>query len=194
LPVHGTGGSVVSPLMPPQQENPIETPRLLLLTVTEATLEADRSGKGLGELLGVIVPSTWPPEFWDQKAIEYLYRRIQRTPHYLGWCRYIALKQPTAAPVLIGGCGSTESPETREEVEIGYSMLKEFRRHGYVTEALNALIPWIFTHSLVYSVCAQTYPHLAASIGVLRKCGFVLDGTGHDPGTVLFRRMRVMED
>ena len=179
--------------MPPLQENPIETPRLLLLTVTEPALEADRTGKDLDKLLGVIVPSTWPPEFWDQKAIEYLYRRIQHTPDYLGWCRYIALKQPTAAPVLIGGCGSTESPETREEVEIGYSILKEFRRYGYVTEALNALVPWILAHSPVHSVCAQTYPHLAASIGVLRKCGFVLAGTGHDPGTVLFRRTRIME-
>ena len=180
--------------MPPRQENPIETPRLLLLTVTGATLEADRAGKGLGELLDVIVPPGWPPEFWDQKAIDYLFRRIGRSPHYLGWCRYIALKQPAAPPVLIGGCGSTASPETLEEVEIGYSVLKEFRRHGYVTEALNALVPWIFTHSPVSSVCAQTYPHLAASIGVLRKCGFILDGTGKDPGTVLFRRMRVMED
>ena len=176
------------------QENPIETPRLLLLSVTEAALEADRAGQGLGDALGATVPSTWPPQFWDQKAIDYLQRRIQQSPHYLGWCRYIALKQPTAPPVLIGGCGCTQSPETLEEVEIGYSMLREFRRQGYVTEALNALVPWVFTHNPVYSVCAQTYPHLAASIGVLRKCGFILDGTGRDPGTVLFRRMRIMED
>ena len=61
----------------PAQEEPIETPRLLLLTVTEAALAADQVGQGLGELLGVIVPATWPPQYWDQKAIEYLYRRIQ---------------------------------------------------------------------------------------------------------------------
>jgi ribosomal-protein-alanine N-acetyltransferase len=180
--------------MPPRQDSPIETPRLLLLTVTEATLEADRAGKGLGDLLGVTVPSTWPPEFWDQKAMDYLHRRIQRSPRYLGWCRYIALKQPAAPPMLIGGCGCTSSPEFLDEVEIGYSILKEFRGHGYVTEALNALVPWIFTHSPVHSVCAQTYPHLAPTIGVLRRCGFILDGTGRDPGTVLFRRMRIMED
>jgi RimJ/RimL family protein N-acetyltransferase len=180
--------------MPGPQDNPIETPRLLLLTVTEAALEADRAGKGLGDLLGVTVPSAWPPEFWDQRAIDYLHRRIQRSPHYLGWCRYIALKQAAALPMLIGGCGCTASPEFLDEVEIGYSILKEFRHHGYVTEALNALVPWIFQHSPVYSVCAQTYPHLAASIGVLRRCGFILDGNGRDPGTVLFRRMRIMED
>jgi [ribosomal protein S5]-alanine N-acetyltransferase len=172
-------------------EQAIETPRLLLISVTEAMLRADRKREGLGELLGVIVPNTWPPQFWDDKAIEYLRERIHRNPHYRGWCRYVALKQAAnALPVLIGGCGCTESPETREEVELGYSILKEFRRHGYVTEAINAFVPWIFTYSPVRSVCAQTYPHLAASVGVLHKCGFVLDGTGKDPGTVLFRRRR----
>jgi RimJ/RimL family protein N-acetyltransferase len=176
-------------------EQIIETPRLLLITVTEAMLRADQKADqkrdGLGELLGAVVPSTWPPQYWDDRSIDYLYERIHRNPLYRGWCRYVALKQPAGAlPVLIGGCGCTESPETLEEVELGYSILKEFRRHGYVTEAINALVPWIFRYSPVQSVCAQTYPHLAPSIGVLRKCGFVLDGTGKDPGTVLFRLKR----
>lgn len=172
-------------------EELIETPRLLLISVTEEMLLADRKGEGLGELLCATVPSSWPPAFWDQKAIDYLYERIRRSPHYRGWCRYVLLKQAAAPSLVIGGCGCTKSPETLEEVEIGYSVLKEFRRQGYVTEAINALLPWIFTHSHVHSVCAQTYPHLAASIGVLRRCGFVMDGTGRDPGTVLFRHRRV---
>jgi [ribosomal protein S5]-alanine N-acetyltransferase len=171
-------------------EDLIETPRLLLITVTEAILLADKNGQGLGELLGATVPSTWPPAFWDAKAIDYLYERVHRNPQYRGWCRYVLLKQASASPVVIGGCGCTKPPEKLEEVELGYSILKEFRRHGYVTEAINALIPWIFTYSHVHSVCAQTYPHLVASIGVLRKCGFVMDGTGKDPGTVLFRHRR----
>lgn len=175
-------------------EQTIETPRLLLISVTEAMLRADQKKEGLEELLGAIIPSTWPPQYWDDRAINYLYERIRRNPHYRGWCRYVVLKQPEAAlPLLIGGCGCTEPPETLEEVEIGYSVLKEFRRQGYVTEAINALVPWIFTYSPVHSVCAQTYPHLASSIGVLHKCGFVLDGTGKDPGTVLFRQKRPEE-
>jgi len=158
-------------------EQVIESPRLLLISVTEAMLDADLEGRGLGELLGAIVPSSWPPEYWDSRAIHYFYERVHRNPHYRGWC-------------LIGGCGCTEPPETLDEVEIGYSILAEFRRHGYVTEAINALVPWIFSYSNVHSVCAQTYPHLGASIGVLRKCGFVMNGTGKDPGTVLFRLNR----
>jgi ribosomal-protein-alanine N-acetyltransferase len=175
-------------------EQPIETQRLLLISVTEAMLLAEKKGQGLGELLGATVPGTWPPAFWDQKAIDYLYERVRRNPQYRGWCRYVVLKQPSATPLVIGGCGCTEPPETLEEVEIGYSLLKEFRGHGYVTEAINALIPWIFTYSPVHSVCAQTYPHLAASIGVLRRCGFILEGTGKDPGTVLFRHRRPAAD
>jgi [ribosomal protein S5]-alanine N-acetyltransferase len=174
----------------PSAEQPIETPRLLLISVSEAMLEGDRRGRGLDEMLGAVVPKTWPPEYWDQKAIDYLYALLRAHPRSRGWCRYVALKQASAPPVLIGGCGGTQPPELLDEVEIGYSILKEFRRNGYITEALNALIPWIFAYSHVNSVCAQTYPHLAASIGVLRKCGFVLDGTGKDPGTVLFRLKR----
>lgn len=172
-------------------EQVIETPRLLLISVTPEIVRADEERRNLGEMLNAIVPTTWPPQYWDKAAMHYLAQRLNRHPEQRGWCRYVAMKQEaTALPVLIGGCGCTEPPGTLDEVEIGYSILKEFRRHGYVTEALNALIPWIFTHSSVHAVCAQAYPHLAATIGVLRKCGFVLDGTGRDPGTVIFRRRR----
>jgi [ribosomal protein S5]-alanine N-acetyltransferase len=176
----------------PSAEQTIETPRLFLISVTEAMLSAERKGRGLADLLGVVVPSSWPPQYWDQRAIDYLEERLRRSPQFRGWCRYVAVKQSASAPpVLVGGCGCTESPAGLEQIEIGYSILEEYRRHGYVTEAINALVPWIFAHSDVRSVCAQTYPHLAASIGVLRKSGFMLDGTGKDPGTVLFRRRRV---
>jgi hypothetical protein len=113
----------------PSADQLIETPRLLLVSVTEAMLLADQEGQGLGELLGAVVPSTWPPAFWDHKAIAYLYERVHGHPQYRGWCRYVLLKQPAAAPTVIGGCGCTEPPETLEEVEIGYSILKVFRRH-----------------------------------------------------------------
>jgi hypothetical protein len=61
-------------------EQPIETLRLLLISVTEAMLDADRKGSGLDKLLGAIVPKTWPPEFWDQSAIDYLYARQGMVP------------------------------------------------------------------------------------------------------------------
>jgi [ribosomal protein S5]-alanine N-acetyltransferase len=170
----------------------LETERLLLIGVTLETLEAELRGQALGEVVPATVPASWPPPYWDANAIAYLLERMRRVPEARGWCRYIALKQAGGAPpMLIGSCGCTEPPETVEDVEIGYSILAEYQRRGLVTEAIRRFLPWIFGHSNVHSVCAQTYPQLAGSIGVLRKCGFVLDGTGKDPGTVLFRLQKV---
>jgi ribosomal-protein-alanine N-acetyltransferase len=172
-------------------DQPIETPRLLLISVTEEALQAELNGANFAEARGMTMPDAWPPSNWDQQAIAYLLKRMHRFPQFRGWCRYITVKQPDGAlPVLIGGCGCTEPPESVPDVEIGYAILSDYQRRGYVTEAVRAFLPWVFSHRNVESICAQTYPHLAGSIGVLRKCGFVLDGTGKDPGTILFRLRR----
>jgi ribosomal-protein-alanine N-acetyltransferase len=176
-------------------DDPIETPRLRLISVTEQSLESELAGTTFAHLCGMSVPETWPPSEWDKQAIAYLLGRMRHNPQYRGWCRYIAMRQPDdALPLLIGGCGCTNAPESVPDVEIGYSVLGDFQRRGYVTEAVRAFLPWVFSHPNVQSICAQTYPHLAGSIGVLRKCGFVLDGTGKDPGTILFRLRRLPPD
>ncbi len=174
----------------PSSDEPIETPRLLLITVTEAMLEADQQGSGLGELCGGRVPPEWPPRFWDQQAIAYLLDRLRRAPQFTGWCRYVACKANGEPPVLIGGCGCTDAPELSTDVELGYSLLPQYQGRGLATEAVQAFLPWIFSRPNVRSICAQSYPQLAASISVLRRCGFVFDGTGRDPGTVMFRLRR----
>jgi ribosomal-protein-alanine N-acetyltransferase len=173
------------------EDDPIETPRLLLISVTEQTLLAELNSTDFAQGCGMIVPEAWPPSEWDKQAIAYLLERMHRFPQFRGWCRYIAMKQPDSAwPLLVGGCGCIEPPQSVPDVEIGYSVLGDYQRRGYVTEAVRAFLPWVFSHANVESICAQTYPHLAGSIGVLRKCGFVLDGTGKDPGTILFRLRR----
>lgn len=178
----------------PSAEQSIETPRLLLISVTEAMLLADKKGQGLGELLGAIVPSTWPPAFWDQKAIDYLYERVHRNPQSRGWCRYVTLKQEAASPLVIGGCGCTEPPDAQDEVEIGYSILPEFRRHGYVTEALNALVPGsspiarctrcahrrIPTSRHPSACCANADSFLTEQVKIRGRC---CSGTGASPQT-----------
>ena len=95
----------------PAAEQTIETPRLLLITVTEAMLDAERRGRGLDEFLGVTVPNTWPPQYWDQNAIDYLYARVHCHPNYRGWCRYVALKQSSAPPVSASKWGPKETIE-----------------------------------------------------------------------------------
>ena len=95
---------------------------------------------------------------------------MTRYPNSHGWGRYIALK-PTmdGRRILIGTCGATLPIELNDDPEIGYGMLPAYQRRGYATEAVAALIAWIFFHPHVRSVNAQTFPHLQPSLGVLAK-------------------------
>jgi RimJ/RimL family protein N-acetyltransferase len=109
-------------------DDPLVTPRLLLYPITSDHLQAELAGgHGLGEISGFTVPAEWPPEQWEESAMQYLLDRME--PHGRpGWARYVAL--PTnGAPLLIGSCGTT-SPITEEtvEVEVGYSFLPAFHQ------------------------------------------------------------------
>ena len=80
--------------------------------------------------------------------------------------------------------------ELNDDPEIGYGMLPAFQRCGYATEAVAALIAWIFSHPHVRSVNAQTFPHLERSLGVMVKNGLQFAGPGPGPeeGTVLLSK------
>ena len=168
--------------------SPIETPRLLLVTLTPAMVRADKQNR-LAAAAGLIVPPEWPPEHWDASALEWLLNTMAQYPEAPGWCRLVALKSP-GTPIVIGTCGCVGPPEATDDVEIGYSILPAFQRRGYATEAAGALVEWIFAFAHVRSVNAQTFPHLEGSLGVMRRLGFVEAGAGAEPGAVRYRRIR----
>jgi RimJ/RimL family protein N-acetyltransferase len=70
-------------------------------------------------------------------------------------------------------------------VEFGYSVLPEFQRRGFASEAAAALIDCAFQNG-ARSVIAETYPHLPASIRVMEKCGMRLLGKGSEAGVVRY--------
>ncbi len=64
--------------------------------------------------------------------------------------------------------------------EIGYHIAKQFTGQGYATEAVSAFLVPVMQHlgiSEIYGVC---HDDNAASVKVLKKCGFVLDFHGLD--------------
>jgi RimJ/RimL family protein N-acetyltransferase len=172
----------------------IVTPRLQLIAIT---LEMMRAGYAkapeFARLVNAEVPSGWPPGDWDDHAFEYVVDKMTRYPDSHGWGRYIALKQPDGGRrVLIGTCGATLPIELNDDPEIGYGILPAYQRRGYATEAVAALIEWIFSHPHVKSVNAQTFPHLQPSLGVMARNGLQFAGAGPGPeeGTVIYRKMR----
>ena len=66
--------------------------------------------------------------------------------------------------------------DTNGVAEIGYGISKEYRGHGYASEAVAAAVQWAFKEPRVKALEAETDSNNTASKKVLEKCGFVLNG------------------
>ena len=60
--------------------------------------------------------------------------------------------------------------------EIGYGLLEQYRKRGYATEAVKAVIEWAFQNPNVTTIEAESEPGNLASQKVLAKCGFIPNG------------------
>jgi RimJ/RimL family protein N-acetyltransferase len=169
----------------------LATERLELVRATADRLRADLAGPTpLAVALAAIVPENWPPEFYDRGAIEWMLRYAEDHPAQLQWGMYYVI-DPAApdGPTVAGVVGFKGAPE-RGIVELGYSILAQFRRRGYATEAVGALVELAFAHDEVDRIAAQTLPQLDASIGVLLRSRFVLVGAGSDTGAIRYELTR----
>ncbi len=171
----------------------IRTNRLRLVAGTAAIVQAERESlTEFGRLLGVTVPANWPPELVDAEVLEFWLGQLQASPEQVGWwCWYVLLEDTgTADPILIGGAGFKGQPTPDGTVETGYSVLPQFRKRGYCTEAVQALIRWAFNHPETSRVVAQTLPELLSSIRVLEKNGFARLDQAFEEGAIAFELPR----
>lgn len=83
----------------------------------------------------------------------------------------IALKE--APSVLIGTIGFWRIIKEHHRAEIGYMLLPEHFNKGYMTEAINAVIPYAFNEIKLHSIEANINPGNRASEAILIKTGFV---------------------
>ena len=168
-------------------QSDILTPRLRLVTLSPEMIDADAAGDYalLGSLLGAVVLPEWPPEHWEPHVFDFFRRQYAEHPHTIGWSRYVVTR---VSPTLIGTLGGF--PRTQDEVEVGYGILPPWQRQGYASEGFRAMLAALFQEDRVSSATAQTFPHLDASLGVLRKAGFEPAGEGDEPGAVRFRLQR----
>jgi RimJ/RimL family protein N-acetyltransferase len=170
----------------------LSTERLELVRATPERLRADLAGPAaLAMVLAATVPDNWPPELYDRGAAEWALRYAEEHPVQAQWGMYYVI-DPAApgGPAAAGVVGFKGQP-LDGTVELGYSILTQFRRRGYATEAVRALVELAFAHEEVERVAAQTLPELDASIAVLEKSGFVFAGSGTDPGAIRYELPRV---
>jgi ribosomal-protein-alanine N-acetyltransferase len=154
----------------------ILTPRLELRAGTRESYSipyADRDS--LARVLGVNVPGNWPVENYDGDPLVWCIKRLDEDPGSAPWLlRYFIERESNT---LIGFGGGGEMADEGSWI-IGYSVLPQFRRVGYASEAVKALIEAAFAHPHIERLVAETYPELVASIGVLEKNGFKFIGNG----------------
>ncbi len=171
----------------------ITTERLALIAATIELLSTEMEDlPAFRQKLGAEIPAIWSPELYDRPAQEWMLNYLKEGTDAAGWgLWYLVLRGTKENPgTLIGTCGCKGKPSSDGTVEIGYSVLPEYQRKGYATEAARALVDRAFEHSDVTRVIAETFPELAASIRVLEKNGFVLTGNGSEPGVIRFELSR----
>lgn len=171
---------------PHQPLRVIESRRMTLVAATVDLVVADLAGReDLGDALGAEVPENWPPELYESTAMRWSLRQLE-DPAEHGWSIWYLLSKKHEPPKVLGICGFKGKPDTTGSVEIGYSVLKQFRVQGYATEAAARLVVWAFSHQNVTEVAAETLPHLKKSIRVMEKNGMTFSGKGSEYGVVRY--------
>jgi RimJ/RimL family protein N-acetyltransferase len=168
----------------------LESVRLRLIAATPLLVAEDlKGGACLAAALKVDVPDNWPPELYDRRAMEYAGRQVA-DPLEQGWAFWYLIDRQDDPEVLIGVCGFKGRPDREGAVEIGYSMLSQYRNQGFATEAVSRLVSWAFSHGTVREVAAETFPYLSESIRVLEKNGFIFRGRGSEHGVIRYSVQR----
>jgi RimJ/RimL family protein N-acetyltransferase len=143
--------------------------------------------QALAAALRVHVPDDWPVEHYDADPLTHCKAALDLDADAAPWqLRYLIER---SSNTLVGFGGSGDRPAAGIWT-IGYSVLPQYRRKGYASECVAALIDAAFAHDDIRCVAAETYPELVASIGVLRKNGFTLAGPGEGDRVIRFERWK----
>lgn len=77
----------------------------------------------------------------------------------------------------IGLIGSKNLPDLEGYVEIGYAVAEEFRNKGYMTEALEGFLDWLYEYPFCNGAKLLIRSANIPSIRVAEACGFQYEGT-----------------
>lgn len=141
--------------------------------------------RGLERKLSARVPRTWPGADFA-RMLPVLARSAES-----GWSARLVVYSEER--VLIGDAGFHGPPDGTGTVEIGYSIVPEYRGRGFAFEAAEALVAYAFTHPRVRRVTAECLHDNQPSLKILRKLGMLR--VGHASETLRFEiRARDLPD
>jgi len=152
------------------------TERLELIAATLVHINAELNDINLfSTMLNAVVNNEWPPGEYDKNAQEYFRDLLLKSGENLvGWLGWYAIKpsEEKQPAVLIGAGGYFGPPSETGELEIGYSVVPSYKKKGYATEIVKALVAIASKDSRVKRILARTTDSNIASCKVLEKNGF----------------------
>jgi ribosomal-protein-alanine N-acetyltransferase len=155
----------------------IETRRLTLFATELKHFELVMQSKRLlAEYLKVIVPAAFPE---SEDALPWFYDLVKKDQSLVGWLSFWARHRADNA--LIASIGFKGKPDASGMIEIGYSVIPAYRRQGFASEMVAALLAYGFSHPQVRVIEAQTRVDNLPSMKVLERFGMRQTGTNRDP-------------
>ena len=152
----------------------MRTDRLTLVALTPYLALEDRAKLGL--MLGARVPATWPGADFARM----LARLAEGGERASQWAEQTRLILHEEDRTLIGETGFHGPPDGSGTVEVGYSIVPDYRGQGFAFEATRALIDEALAWPGVCRVTAACLDDNAASRKVLEKLGMRLVGATGD--------------
>jgi [ribosomal protein S5]-alanine N-acetyltransferase len=115
---------------------------------------------------GLHLAKGWP----DAVALDTMPRiakNLEKVPAPTGFETWMLVKKEGMQ--IIGDAGFKGVPNEEGVVDIGYGIIKEQQKKGYVTEAAQALVNWAFAQPCVKLITAKCLHANAASANILEK-------------------------
>jgi RimJ/RimL family protein N-acetyltransferase len=78
---------------------------------------------------------------------------------------------------LLGSCGVFNWSKEWKKATLGYELGIAAQGHGYMHEALNAILPWVFEHLELHRLEALIHHDNRASFKLAQRLGFQIEGT-----------------
>jgi [ribosomal protein S5]-alanine N-acetyltransferase len=157
--------------------NRIASERLELVSMSPGFIDAVLEGRRdeAESLAGIALPDGWP-DAHDRRFLAFRLRQLREQPELEPWFVYGVVLPEDGRP-MIGHAGFHGPPgvnavKADDAVEVGYSIFEPYRRRGYATEVVRALIEWAAREHAIARFIASISPDNAPSLALVRRLGF----------------------
>ncbi len=150
----------------------LETPRLLLRAFEEGDVETFASYRSDPQ---VALYQGWDVPYSREQAANLIAALQSQHPGMPGEWYQIAIELKTSQ-VLIGDCCFRVLVDDARQAEIGFTLAQPYQGQGFATEAVTALLDYLFHQLNLHRVRANCDPENETSARLLKRVGMRHEG------------------